>query len=137
VPRPTDLPSTWPVPYRERAERLGELLLRDWRDLAASRNIGFIVFYVPRGEDQLTGTLSIDDTWLPWLRGVCQRLAIPLVDPSRALSDGLERDGHVYDDHWTEAGHAVVASALAESLAPMIETVESGGRPRPAQAPAH
>ena len=116
VPDVNDLPSTWPRPYVERAERLGGILLREWRDAAAGDRIGFLVLYVPRGESQLTGTLPQKDTRLPWLRTTCTSLRIPLLDPSAALLQRLQAGDHVYDDHWTAAGHDVIARVLADSL---------------------
>jgi len=129
VPSVNDLPSTWPREYRDRAERLGELILRDWRDAAAARHTYFMVFYVPRGEDQLLGTLSVEDTWLPWLRAVCDRHGIPLVDPSESLGRALEEGHHVYGDHWSPEGHEVVSEVLAQTLSPVIdESIPHGER---------
>jgi hypothetical protein len=117
VPDANDLASTWPRPYAERAERLAEAVLADWKRAADARGTPLAVLYVPRAEDQLTGALSADDTWLPWLRATCAKLGIPLVDPSAALLARVRGGERVYLDHWTPAGHAAIAQALAEHLA--------------------
>jgi hypothetical protein len=74
------------------------------------------VLYVPRGEDQLRGELPEDETWLPWLRRTGAELGIALIDPSDALRSRLERGDPVYDDHWSAAGHEVIAGQLAGDL---------------------
>jgi hypothetical protein len=129
VPDVSDLPSTWPAPYVERAGRLGELLLREWRDAAARRDARFFVLYVPRGEDQLTGKLPVASTWLPWLRASCASLGVTLIDPSAALLARLQHGDAVYDDHWTPAGHQVVAQVLAAALGSALPAVLPPGRP--------
>ncbi|HVH05526.1 MAG TPA: hypothetical protein VNE71_05970, partial [Myxococcota bacterium] len=72
--------------------------------------------YVPRNEDQLAGRLPESETWLPWLRETCARHAIRLVDPSAALAARVRDGVHVYDDHWSPDGHAVIARVLADEL---------------------
>lgn len=116
VPNQNDLASTWPRPYAERAERLAERLLAEWKRESDARGIPFAVLYVPRGEEQLTGALPVANTWLPWLRDATARLGIPLVDPSDALAARLRAGDAVYDDHWTEKGHEGVADVIASDL---------------------
>jgi hypothetical protein len=128
VPNQNDLPATWPPEYAERARSLGEHLLADFRDEAAARGAELLVLYVPRGEDQLTGALRRDDTWLPWLEATCARLGIPLLDPSDALRARLAAGERMYDDHWTPAGHEVVAETLAREIEPRLETGASPAR---------
>ena len=115
-PTPNDLPATWPREYRERAQRLFELVLADWKERTAAQHARFLVLYVPRGESQLAGTIRRDQTWLPALASACQRLGIPLLDPSPALAARLAAGEHVYRDHWTPAGHEVVARELSAYL---------------------
>jgi hypothetical protein len=64
-PDQNDLSSSWPVRYREEAETLGERILERFRDAMREHGQIFLVFYVPRGDAQLTGTIPIEDTWLP------------------------------------------------------------------------
>jgi hypothetical protein len=125
VPDQTDLPSTWPVRYSEHAKELGRRILADWSATARRDGREFFILYVPRGEPQLTGELPISDTWLPWLRAVTSELGILLVDPSQPLADRLATGDHVYDDHWTPAGHEVVATVLEHALAGVLENAKS------------
>ena len=122
IPDMTDLPSTWPADARARVETLGALILRDWKRAADDRHIAFLVLYVPRGDDQLRGALPVSDTWLPWLADTCRRLDLPLVDPSPALRAALDGGEEVYSDHWTPAGHRVVAAVLADAVRSRLET---------------
>jgi hypothetical protein len=121
VPSQEDLPSTWPARYSEHARELGRRILADWAEAARRDRREFLVLYVPRGEMELTGELPISDTWLPWLRAATTELGILLVDPSQPLADRLAAGDHVYDDHWTPAGHQVVATVLEQALAGVLE----------------
>lgn len=120
VPDSNDLPSTWPEPYASRAKRLGELALASWQRSTAARGARFAVLYTPRGEDQLTGRLAREQTWLPWLEATCAKLGIALLDPSDALRARLEAGDAVYDDHWTPAGHEVIADVLASYFTAIV-----------------
>jgi hypothetical protein len=122
IPDMSDLPPTWPAGARTRVETLGDLILRDWKRAADERGVALLVLYVPRGDDQLRGVLPASDTWLPWLSDTCQRLELPLIDPSPALRRALDGGEAVYADHWTPAGHRVVAEVLADALRSRIRT---------------
>ena len=126
VPNQNDLPSTWPAPYAGRAKALGERILGDWRNRARAAGCDLFVLYVPRGEDQLRGGVTAHDTWKPWLEATTRKLDIPLIDPSDALRQRLESGDAVYDDHWSPAGHEVVARVLADRLGEWLR--ESGSR---------
>ena len=125
IPNQNDLPSSWPAPYRQRAEDLGHRILAAWQNQARIDGCGLIVLYVPRGETQLRGELAQSDTWLPWLRSVTQDLGIAFLDPSDLLEQRLESGDRVYDDHWTPAGHEVIAVVLEEFIASWLR---EGGR---------
>lgn len=120
TPNPNDLPASWPAAIRERTLRLDELVLADWQRAAARAGAQLVVLYVPRGEAQLRGEIRREDTWLPWLEETTSRLSIPLLDPSDALRARLAAGVPVYADHFTPAGHEVVAGFLAERLAPLL-----------------
>ena len=93
---------------------LGEGVLRAWAEEAEDLGVALTILYVPRGEDHIRGKIASEDTWKPWLEQTSERLGIPLIDPTSALASAL-RSGHsVYDDHWTPAGHRVIARELAE-----------------------
>jgi len=117
VPNSNDLPSTWPREDRERAGEFTRRILAHWRY--------FFVLYVPRGEVQLTGRDYLDDGWRPWLRTTCEELGVPLLDQSEALAARLGQGSAVYDDHWSPAGHEVIAAELARH----IEGVLAGRTP--------
>ena len=65
---------------------------------------------------------------VPWLGETCAALGIPLVDPREAMAARLAQGTHVYDDHWTPAGHEVVAGVLAGYLEGYLEDTPRPGR---------
>lgn len=113
VPDANDVPATWPARHAADAKRLGEIVLREWRDAAAGGGRLLAVLYVPRGHEQLDGRLANTSTWRPWLGETCAALGIPLIDPSEALARRLAAGEPVYTDHFSPAGHDVVAGELA------------------------
>ena len=114
VPDSNDLASTWPKEWADPARELAERVLRAWAREAENQGVALTILYVPRGEDHLRGKIASEDTWKPWLEQTCARLAIPLIDPTGALASEVDSGQSVYDDHWTPAGHQVVARVLAE-----------------------
>jgi hypothetical protein len=119
-PDPNDLPNSWPEAERRDVELLTERLLAAWMGAADSQGRGLAVLYVPRNQRQLRGVIRVEDTWLPWLREVCGRLGLALLDPSDALAARLAAGEAVYDDHWTRAGHEEVARFLAAELPALL-----------------
>lgn len=141
IPNANDLAVTWPAAHRARATRLGEAVLSDWKRRADAHDVSLAVLYVPRGVDQIEGRLDANQTWAPWLRDVCERLSIPLLDPTDALRARSAAGEAVYADHWTPAGHAVIADVLAQyfegrRLAPGDGTARHAGGPASAGASA-
>jgi hypothetical protein len=125
VPDQNDLPSSWPASYAARARTLGQRILRHWRDRAGADGRTLFVLYVPRGEDALRDASAAADSWRPWLEATTRELGLPLIDPGPALRRRLESGTAVYDDHWSPAGHEVVAEVLATHLAGWLD---DGGR---------
>jgi hypothetical protein len=116
VPDQNDLPASWPPAQRERSRELAHRILRDWASRARSEGRPLFVLYVPRGEAQLRGEIPLSDTWKPWLEAATRELGVPLLDPSDALRRRMNAGDPVYDDHWSPAGHEVVAGELAREL---------------------
>jgi hypothetical protein len=111
-----DLPSDWPPAVLQEAQLLTRRILA--RFAAAVRDDGreFFVLYVPRGNDEVDGNLPLADRWLPWLRETTAALGITLLDPTSALAARQTTGTPTYDDHWSPAGHEVIANYLADSL---------------------
>jgi hypothetical protein len=116
-----DLPSTWPPRVRAETEQLTRIILAEFaREVRADRR-AFAVLYVPRYQRELSRKLPPRDSWFPWLSRVCAELEIPLIDPSARLRESEERNEPVYDDHWTPAGHAVIASVMHSYFEEQLE----------------
>jgi hypothetical protein len=115
-PDPNDLPTSWPDARRADVLRLAERILADWKRSADRDGRPLAVLYVPRGNDMLLGAIREEESWLPWLRATCAALGVPLLDPRAALRARLDAGTTVFDDHWTAAGHEVIARFLAENL---------------------
>ena len=59
----------------------------------------------------------------PWWHAAAKflrQLSIPLLDPSSALAARLAAGDPVYRDHWTPAGHEVIAAELSAYLERML-----------------
>jgi hypothetical protein len=125
TPRATDLTATWPDVYRAEAAQVLASILAVWRDRTQQRGEAFLVLYVPRSEPQLRGEISAEETWRPTLAEICNDLGIPLVDQGPDLSRRLAEGVRIYDDHWTPAGHEVVARVLGEALGPALEQLRT------------
>jgi hypothetical protein len=115
-PDPNDLPASWPERERSDARQLAERILAEWRRSAEVQGRALAVLYVPRGNDMLTGLVTEQEAWLPWLREACARLDLRLLDPQPALRARMAAGEAVFDDHWTLAGHDAIARFLAAEL---------------------
>ena len=127
VTLPGDPPSTWPPPLLADARELTRHLLAQLDREVRADGRRFLVLYVPLGNEELDGRVPETDRWLPWLAATCADLGISLVDPSDALRCRLEAGDPVYDDHWSPAGHEVVAGVLADALEGVVESAGSHG----------
>ena len=125
APDQNDLPSSWPPAYLERSRELARRNHVEWRDRARSEGRQLLVLYVPRGEAQLRGEISLADTWKPWLESTVTGLGLPLLDPSSALRRRMAEGEAVYDDHWSPAGHEVIAGELARELEARLRPTRS------------
>lgn len=129
IPQATDLPATWPERYRRDAQELGRRILTKWARDVRGRGKEFWVFYVPRGNSQLSGEIPLASTWRPWLGEVTEELGIPLIDPTEDLAN-LARSGvKPYDDHFSPEGHTVVARHLAKALLAKVPSLAARVHP--------
>ena len=120
VPNQNDPPSTWPPALLEDARRLTRLILKRFRDEVVGDGRRFAVLYVPRAAQELDGTLPPADSWFPWLSQTCAELGIRLLDPSALLSTQQAAGTTIYADHWTSAGHELIAAFLTRALADTV-----------------
>jgi hypothetical protein len=116
VPGQNDRPSEWPPEMLDEARELTRRVLARFRDEVLADGRRFAVLYVPRGNEELEGRLDPEDLWLPWLGRTCEDLGIPLIDPSAALRQAHGASVPMYDDHWSPAGHAVIAHEIEAFL---------------------
>ncbi len=117
------LPSHWPPDLLREAKALTRNLLRAWQLEATNAGRPLWILYVPRGSEELRGNLAPGDPWFPWLDQVCREFDIPLLDPRGPLLTMQTSGSPVYDDHWSPAGHAVIAEVLATSLREHLRTI--------------
>ncbi len=98
------------------AKVLTRTIMAQWQREVQADGRDLIVVYTPQGTRELSGELPYQDTWHPWLARVCDDLGLPLIDPTSALRARLETGDAVYGDHWTPAGHQVMATVLARAI---------------------
>jgi hypothetical protein len=114
LPDQNDLPSTWPPDLLAEARLLTKRVLARFKHEVEADGRQFAILYVPRGNAEIEGRLPAADLWAPWLADTCAELGIRLIDPSEALRQHHTSSQPMYDDHWSPAGHAVIADVLAE-----------------------
>jgi len=116
APEQNNLPSTWPAPVKEYAEKLGFNILKEWNKEVRDAGKDFIVFYVPRSEETLYSSPKDNDSWKMWLQRSCATLNIQFIDPSDSFIRERKQGVQIYDDHWTPEGHIIVAHIIEEWL---------------------
>ena len=99
-----------------RNKLLTRRILSHMRDEVHSKGRKFAVLYVPYNTKEVEGRFPDEDRWYPWLAETTADLGIMLIDPTDALRARLKDGDAVYDDHWTPAGHEVIATVLAKYL---------------------
>ncbi|MCI0450865.1 MAG: hypothetical protein L0Z51_00575 [Candidatus Latescibacteria bacterium] len=114
-------PSTWPDSLRDHAALLTERVIVEWKREVEASGRTFVIAYVPRTAAVKTPQLPADD-WHAWLRDVCARNQVSMIDPTERLV-ALQASGRdVFFDHFTDAGHEAFAAELLawfrEGLAP-------------------
>ncbi len=91
-------------------------MLYELQDSVEAAGRRFAILYVPV-HAQLKGTLNEAQTWKPSLLRYAEERGVQLLDPTAAFLEKIAGDIAMYDDHWTPAGHEVVADLLAKWLA--------------------
>jgi hypothetical protein len=125
-----DLPSTWPPSLLAEAKELTERILGEFVSSVRRDGRKVFVLYVPRGTNEVNGTLPENDRWLPWLTTVTERLEVELLDPTTALRKRQATGRPVYDDHWSPDGHEVIARFLVDIFCARLAEIECA-RPDP------
>ncbi len=109
-------PSTWPPDVLADARMLTRNILADFARAVRGDGREFAVLYVPFEDQELFGRLPRDDAWRSWVVETCEGLGIPVIDPTDALLARRNQGDAVYDDHWSPAGHEVVAAVVTGYL---------------------
>jgi hypothetical protein len=115
--RQDDLPSLWPPELLAEVQLLTRRILARFRDEVQDQGREFAVLFVPRGPAEVDGHLGPGNSWYPFVERTCAELEIPLIDPRSALRARHEAGIRTYDDHWSPAGHEVIAGLLSDFLA--------------------
>jgi hypothetical protein len=120
------LPSRWPPELLAEAKLVTTRVLAQFRDEVVAGGREFLVLYVPRGNEELDGGMPTGESWLPFVAETCERLEIPLLDPSHALKAEVLGGVPMYDDHWSPEGHEVIARFLAQTLCERSTNISCG-----------
>jgi hypothetical protein len=109
-PRQGDPPSLWPDTLRTYAENLGKAVILKWKDDVERSGRKFAILYIPRGEIQ--DEKMAQDSWKPWLQGLCAAEGIPFIDTTPRLLEAMGMGKEVFFDHFTKDGHVAAADAF-------------------------
>ncbi len=115
--RQDDPPSVWPPELLAEVQLLTRRILARFRDEVQGQGREFAVLFVPEGLAGVNGRLEPEDSWYPFMERTCAELEITLIDPHAALRARHEAGIRTYDDHWSPAGHEVIADLLSDYLA--------------------
>lgn len=121
VPNQNDLAFTWPEDIRIHAQDVAFSVLKLWSQEVTQAGKQFAVLYVPKG-DYLSDDSPKHKIFKGWLIKSCDRLGIPLLDPSKAILAARKKGIAVYGDHWTPAGHAVLTEFMSQWLGAVLPT---------------
>ena len=121
IPNQNDLPSSWPQNIKEYAEGVAFSILKVWSTEIQRAGKKFAILYIPRGPDYLSEMSQRKDTFKGWLVNSCERLNIPLIDPSKGLLKKQREGVEVYRDHFMPEGHAVVGDVISQWLHAELE----------------
>ena len=97
-------------------------VLKTWAKEIREAKKQFVILYVPKGSKYLLQDHQLRDTFKGWLVNSCEKLNIPLLDPSKDLLLEHQRGIEVYRDHFTPAGHQVVSVLLEKWLTARLST---------------
>jgi len=126
IPNQNDLPSTWNQEVRLHAEEVAFNVLKFWNKEVRRAGKHFAVLYVPRGKDYLSKESQANDTFKGWVENSCRILSIPFIDPSEALLENQKKGIEIYRDHFTSAGHEVLAQVINEWLEGNLDYLRAG-----------
>ena len=121
VPNQNDLASTWPEEIRIYSQEVAFSVLKLWSQEVREAGKQFAVLYVPKGS-RFSEDSAKRYSFKGWLVNSCERLRIPLLDPSKAILTARTEGIKVYGDHWSPAGHRVVSGFLSEWLSFYLTT---------------
>jgi hypothetical protein len=113
-------------PWRKPSALLGAI-----HDAVSEDGARFVVFYVPvrfeidddawqrTRENYSLGRRWTRDGAIDWLREICTKRGVPLIDPRAAMRWSQQQGRASYfenDGHWNEVGHAIAAREIATRL---------------------
>lgn len=113
--RPMSAPSTWPDSLVTYGRELEGRILSRWHDDLKAEGRRFAILYVPRSQ-HLGTPYAEQDTWGGWLMERCAAEGIAVIDPSPDLLETIEHGTPAFRDHFTPAGHRVVATAVTRYI---------------------
>jgi hypothetical protein len=123
-----DLPDDAGPAVREDEQRLFEMLVARLRQEVVDRDHHRLVAVVVSGQvNEPPGEAYLD--LVGWAREAFAKEGVPLVDLDARFRDRARAEGRLPsahgDPHWNETGHAWVAEALFEMLAPDLAAVQA------------
>ena len=113
MPEAISPPSMWPDSLRTLAAELTERVIVGWRDEVERGGRRFEIVYIPRPTEMAKDPAS-QDSWAPWLFGVCREKEISIVDPSKRFAEAERGGEEVFFDHLAPRGHELVAEEFVE-----------------------